>query len=500
MSDAGPPRRYVFGAREQLTVLGSLRPGQAAAFLVGAAGALFCLYILPSTVGLGLAAVIAGGAGAFAFFPVRGRTAEEWLPVLLNWQLRRKNASAGYRSTAPQGGHRIEGGAVKPPPPALPPQLEGVEIQAASYGRREIGVLSEPRHGRLTALFSVRADTFGFLPDTEQERKLEAWGRALAASCQDGSAVRRIQWIERTLPAGGDDLAQYLHNERDEMVPLASEPVKSYLALLEAAAPMAQQHEVLIAVQVDRKHTGRGSGTEEDAALSALIRETEELAENLARAGLAPLGLLTPGQYARTLREGFEPFGHEPRKRLGLIDPDRAEAERTHPGPLATEASWRCYRADGAVHICHWVATWPRVPAYATFLLPLLMQTHAARSVSVVMAPTPFSVAQRKAEARQTAEDADDIQRQQQGFSTTARVRRRKAEVTRKDEELAAGHGEMRFAAFITTSGHSVEEAEEGAVLVERAALRSGLELQRMDGEHDAAVAFALPLCRGLAR
>lgn len=494
------PRRYLFGAREELTVLGTLRPGQAAALLAGAAGGLFCLYSAPSTLGLACAAVVGCASAGFGFFPVRGRTCDQWLPVILNWVLRRNRVTAGYRSSAPTQGHRISDGQVQQPPPAVPPQLTGCRIEPVSYGRHEIGVLTEERRGTLTALFTASADTFGFLADQEQERQLEGWGRALAGFCQDGSAVRRIQWIERTLPAGGDELASYLHTERDPAVPLESDAVRSYLALLEAAAPTAQQHEVLIAVQVDRRKAGRGRQTEEDAAVSALIRETEDLAEGLSRAGLAPLGLLTPRQYARVLREGFDPFGHEPRKRLAVIDPERADADPDHPGPLAAEGIWRHYRADNAVHITHWVASWPRVPAYATFLLPLLMETHASRAVSVVMAPTPFSVAQRKAEARQTAEDADDIHRHQQGFTTTARVRRRKQEATRKDEELAAGHGEMRFSGYITTSGRTIEEAEEGSVLVERAALRSGLELQRLDGEHDAAIAFTLPLCRGLSR
>ncbi len=61
----------------------------------------------------------------------------------------------------------------------------------------------------------MRAGAFGLRDSAEQERKLDAWGAVLASCARDGSPVRRLQWIERTLPAQGDELAAYLQAERD---------------------------------------------------------------------------------------------------------------------------------------------------------------------------------------------------------------------------------------------------------------------------------------------
>ena len=59
-----------------------------------------------------------------------------------------------------------------------------------------------------------------------------------------------------------------------------------------------------------------------------------------------------------------------------------------------------------------------------TFLTPLLMQTTALRTVSVAIEPVAHSVAIRRAEAARTAEVADEMARERQGFMTTARIRR----------------------------------------------------------------------------
>ena len=106
------------------------------------------------------------------------------------------------------------------------------------------------------------------------------------------------------------------------------------------------------------------------------------------------------------------------------------------------------------------------------------MQSAALRTVSVTIEPIPYSVAMRKAEAAQTAEVAEEIARERQGFMTTARTRRRAQAASRREEELADGHAEMRFAGFVTVSAPSAEELERSASEVEHAAQLARLELQ----------------------
>ena len=68
----------------------------------------------------------------------------------------------------------------------------------------------------------------------------------------------------------------------------------------------------------------------------------------------------------------------------------------------------------------------------------------------------------------------------------------------RREAELAAGHGEVRLAAFITVSGRDPDELERAAMEVLEHAARARLELHRMYGQQADAFTFTLPFARGL--
>jgi murein L,D-transpeptidase YcbB/YkuD len=126
------------------------------------------------------------------------------------------------------------------------------------------------------------------------------------------------------------------------------------------------------------------------------------------------------------------------------------------------------------------------------------MQGTALRSVSVTIEPIPYSTAMRKAEMAQTAEVAEELSRQRQGFMTTARIRRRQQAASRREEELADGHAQLRVGTFVTAYNATAELLERTKSEVEHGAQLSRLELQPLYGEQDAGFANTLPLCRGL--
>lgn len=95
-------------------------------------------------------------------------------------------------------------------------------------------------------------------------------------------------------------------------------------------------------------------------------------------------------------------------------------------------------------------------------------------------------------------EVAGEMERPRQGFMTTASDRRRAQAVSRREEELADGFAEMRFAGFVTVSARDAEELERASGEIEHAGQLARLEFQRMYGEQEAAFTNTLPLCRGL--
>jgi hypothetical protein len=494
-------RRYRFGPLEQRNVVGPLRVGQVAVVASGALIGLGSLYVLHSFLGLIVALLVLALAAAAICVPVEGRTAEEWAPVVGRWLRRRRRAEAGYRSSAPGAGTQVGLDGEAAHENSLPPALSGINLLTIPYGSEQVGVIEDRRAGTFTAAMAVRAGAFALCDAGEQERALDAWGAVLASCARDGSPVRRLQWVERTLPGQGDELAAHFQAQRDRTVPLDSDLVRSYIELVESAAPRSTEHEILIALQIDQRRGARelrrlGGGT--DAACELLLREAESLAERLTIAEVSVSGLLRPRQYAAAIRDAFDPFGRQARTRAALAREEREGVDPTLIGPLADETSWSTYRSDSAFHATYWIASWPRSDVGPMFMAPLLMQTSALRTVAVTIEPVPYSLAMRRAEAAQTAEVAEEINRSRQGFVSTARIRRRQQAASRREEELADGHAEMRWVGCIGTSARSTSELEAARSEVEHAAQLARLGLQPFYGEQEAAFANLLPLCRGL--
>lgn len=494
-------RRYRFGPLEQRGLVGPLSFGQVAIVAAAAVVGLMAIYALRDWIGLGVALILVGAAAGAVLVPVEGRTLDAWAPLVIWWSLRAGKRKRGYRSLSPNSGVRVGSDGETIGEASLPEEMEGLRMLDVPYGSDRVGVIHDHAAGTYTAAIAVRAGAFGLLDAAEQERKLEAWGSVLASLARDGSPVRRLQWIERTLPAQGDELAAYLQAERHRAVPLDSGLVASYIELVESAAPTTQEHEILLALQIDERRGSRElrrMGGGEQAACELVLREAENLAERLSVAEVTVFGLLRPRRYAEAIRDAFDPFGRQARARAALGEPDRAGVDPALMGPLADEAEWSTYQTDSAHHATFWIASWPRSDVGPAFLTPLLMQTTALRTVAVCIEPVAQSVAIRRAEAARTAEIAEELQRERQGFMTTARIRRRQQAAARREEELADGHAEMRFAGYVTVSAHSSDELERIATEVEHAAALARLELARLYGEQKAGFTFTLPLGRGL--
>lgn len=132
------------------------------------------------------------------------------------------------------------------------------------------------------------------------------------------------------------------------------------------------------------------------------------------------------------------------------------------------------------------------------FMVPLLMGSGSMRTVAVTIEPVPYSQAMRRAEAAQTAEIAEQMQRSRQGYVTTARTRRRADAVSRREEELADGHALVRIRGSVRVYRRDREELERAVGPTEHAAALARLGLQRMYGEQAAAFADTLLLAGGL--
>jgi hypothetical protein len=491
---------YRFGPLERRGLLGQLRAGQASVVAAGAVTAIAILDREPTAAGAFLGMAGFAISLALAFAPVGRRTPEEWTPIALSFARRWARRRLRFRSLAPTAGmvaterSRPMRRVLKRQRPDPPATLKGVRILDVPYEDRAIGVLAEQRRRRLTAVLACRVMSFSLLDPEAQERRLARWGQILSGAA--GSSIRRIQWVERTAPAQGDELARWLHDEHDPRIPLRGTPmIESYLELIGATTRAAREHEVLVAVQIDAR---RGPDRGRDAGMSALLEQTERVAQGIEAAEVSVLGALRAGQLARALRTAFDPYARAELAALEAADPSHAGLAEANAWPLGAEEHWDHYRADGALHATFWIAQWPRIDVSPMFMDALLGRSSVVRTVAVTFEPIAPERSTREAEAAVTRDRADHELRHRFGQAETARQRQAQEAAVRREAELAAGHAEVRLAGFVTVSGRDPDDLRRACAEVHEQAVRARLEPHRMYGQQADAFAFTLPLCRGL--
>lgn len=490
---------YTFGPLERRSLLGPLRVSQATVLAAGAVLAVAALDESPTTAGAIMATLAFLSSVGLAVWPVGQRTAEEWAPVVLSFIWRRVRKRTRFQSPAPTAGSLAAGFAarrlvVRPPQGRPPPTLRRVRIETALYRRQNVGVVVTHSGKRLTAVLACRVLAFSLLDAEAQERRLARWGLVLSGAA--GTSIRRLQWIERTVPAQGDELTRWLASERDPAVPLRGAPmIESYLELISTTAKVSQDHEILLAVEVDSR---RGDHGGDRSPLDNLLEQTERIAQGLEAAEVRVLGALSPGQLARALRIAFDPFSTTELAALEGVDPARDGLGEVSAWPLGAHESWDCYLTDGAVHATYWIGGWPRVEVSPMFMDALLGRSNAVRTVAVSFEPMSSERSTREVEAAITRDRADRELRHRFGQSETARQRLAQDAAARRESELAAGHGEVRLAGFVTVSGRDNEDLRRACSQVVEQAARARLELHRMYGQQAEAFTFTLPLCRGL--
>jgi hypothetical protein len=482
---------YSFGPLERRGILGPIRGGQAGLLAGGALAAIVALDQSPSASGVLIAMLLFATAVAAAFAPLGGRTLQEWAPVGVAFALRRPRRFASGVATSGLTWRPAE---PSEPDPVAPAALRDVRIVALAYRDRPVGVVSERSGRRLTAVLACRVEAFSLLDQEAQERRLARWGLVLSGA--GGTPIRRLQWIERTAPAQGDELARWVHAEHDPAVPLRGTPmIESYLELIGSSARVTQEHEILLAVQVDgRRVRDRGA----EAVQRALVQQTERVAQGLEGAEVRVLGALSPGQLARALRTAFDPYARAELAGLEAADPDRDGLSEANAWPLGAREAWDHYQSDGALHATYWIGAWPRVQVSPMFMDSLLGRSSAVRTVSVSFEPLPADRSTREIEAAVTRDRADRELRARFGQSETARQRQAAEATIRREAELAAGHGEVRLSGFITVSGRDRDELRRACSEVLEHAARARLELHRLYGQQADAFTFTLPLGRGL--
>jgi hypothetical protein len=515
---------YRFGPLEQRGLIAGWRGGQIGSVAAGLVFGVLALRSRPSVPGV-LGALLFTAVGvATAWVPVRGRTAEQWFPLVVRWLAAEVRGGHRQHSREPGLGHlaRVvlgDGGTGAASvtlgrsggrrPRTAPGVFDGLHLRSAPVGDEPgapaAGVVMDARARTATAVLAVQGHSFALLGPVEQDTRIAAWARVLAAMAREGSAVHRVQWVESCLPDDGSAVRG--HQRAHAELGLDTSPGRSYASLVDQSAPVTRRHRVLLALSVHTTHSSRairGSGGGTPGAAAVLLREVVALQRLMEEADATVEGILGPRALARVVRESSAPMsavggaGADP-VRLALDEAaDRGGAAWVgSPWPMVVDPGWDTAHIDATWHATYWIAEWPRIDVTPDFLGPLLFSP-LRRSISLVMEPVSPSRAARQVAQARTADIADGELRRRGGFLVTARQTREKEGAEHRDVELADGHAQYRFSGYVTVTADSPDELRDACGSIEQAAGQTRMDLRRLYGEQDVAFACTLPLGRGL--
>ena len=155
---------------------------------------------------------------AFCFWPIDGRSVEEWLPVVTRHAWRRVRGRHVQLSPAPQAGARLAAdGRPRAGGCASRSAARDLELLAAPLQRRDGRRDQGPPRAHLHRGARGQGDVVRAPRSRRTGEPTGGLGRRPRGLAREGSPVSRIQWVERTVPADGDEIGRYLGEawERD---------------------------------------------------------------------------------------------------------------------------------------------------------------------------------------------------------------------------------------------------------------------------------------------
>ena len=351
-------------------------------------------------------------------------------------------------------------------------------------------MVHDPHANTLTAVAKLRHPSFMLLSPAEQDRRVAGLARVYATACASGR-ISRVQILERALPDSGQGVRRHWEAQGRPRSEWAAE---QYQRLVEAAGPTTERHETTISISLDLT---RASATSERRAAACgeaavvLRRELNTVVQALRAADIAVEGWVQPDELAVMLRMAYDPAAGQ----------DRTLGRRAgrNAGPVGVAEHWDHLVTDSGFHAVYWISEWPRSEVFPTFLSALLLAPGVRRATSLVAQPLTTAEAMRAVRKERVEYQTDAAHRARIGQLTDFASEQEWADVTQRERDLIAGHGDLRFAGFLAVTAHDLDALQAARAAIEQAAIQAGCETRLLVGQQaQAFTAAALPLCRGI--
>jgi hypothetical protein len=415
------------------------------------------------------------GPIALALVPLRGRPLVEWVPVAATWVVRRQTGTSSQR---------VKPKTQSPSSLTIPGCRSLTVAQTPELG---VGLIHDAADSTLTAVLPVGTGGFLLRDAAEQSQDVLGWGRLLGSLARQPSLVR-LQVLVRAAPDGSAAMRRWW-GQRATGQDWSSRIVADLIAV---TPDSTTRSETLLAVRWRAPSRGRRSLRADD--LRSFEQHLTSFRQAAIDAGLQPAAWAAPATIARFLRSSFDPGSVASRDRV------ETGSEAIVAG-VALDEGWDDLRTDSAVHAVYWVREWPRTQVHAGFLQPLVAEAGSRavhRTLTIVAEPLPLGRALRDIR-RSKVEHAADSARDARWGRVTDQAQAAEAEdVVRREQELVAGHAELRFVGLLVVSAPDEEQLSAACLATETSAAQAMCDVRRLTGQQAAAfLAGGVPLARG---
>ncbi len=405
------------------------------------------------------------------FVNIQTRPIQSWIPLLIM----HKQEKLSYRFWHKRAKIVVDGKRNYPKP------LKRLEIISMNFQKNSMGLIKDNQRSTVTAVISMESLPFALLGDADRDRSISAWSQVLSAIAYETSSIKKLQWIEQTLPDSGEYLDG--HNglfDKDNPVIFqdscgASETQTAKLSYQELLAVQTRnifRHGIFLACTFSRRIDS-----------NALKAEIVNLLIRCKEIGLGNVSVLSLEDINLYLRHVF--------------DVSASSGPVTWPWPHSIQENWSYLRIDALYVATYSIIEWPRSEVKAGFFLPLMIGCDIRRSISLVMQPIGALRAAKQVEQAKTEHAADSAIKNRYGFSSTARAKKEAEAIERREQELAAGFAGYRFAGYISVYAQDENELSNSCKQIEQLASLSLIDIRRAYGEQREAFLCTLPLGRG---
>ncbi|WP_315899825.1 SCO6880 family protein [Arthrobacter alpinus] len=377
---------------------------------------------------------------------------------------------------------------------ALPGGLGSLELRQTQEGAAF--VVDRQGHEAI-AVLRCTTTSFALLDDDDKAYAVQAWSRVQTAMAQR-PAVARLAIQDYTVPYPSTALREFYDRSK---APTRIEDVrwgdKSYLDLI-AAAGSTMIHELFVCLVIDTakaRRRIRDAGGSLVGMEHVVASEVEALTTGLKTHGVTVDEWLPGTKLTAVMRGAFDP---EAVTRLAALE-QGTEAAPLTAGPMAVEEHWSYLRTDSGFHQTFWIAEWPRQQVFPGFLHPVVYVGNFRHTVTEVIRAIPSDQALRDIRSAHEAHDTRRRINARFDRPLTREQRAEEEEVAEREDEIVAGHGDVRPAAYITITADTLDDLARYRQELESAAAGAFVELRLLAGQQwPAFVAGALPLGRGL--